>query len=283
VKWHAAVLVAAVMLLGAAPAPGPPVERSEYRYSRAIGMQGGGLTELTIDYAALSHGAVDDLRIVDGQNRQIPYVIERLKEPLTTTFLAKSGKSRSPSVSHYILPLPEDDLPPSELVLTTPASIFERTVTVVARTKEDQRREHEVAYSSTEPWKHVVLASPPPELTFQLPRVAAAEVTVDIEEGDNNALPLGPARLRTPTYRLRFYSPGGPLTLVYGNPSVGEPRYDLALLKSQLDGTAISQASLGPEVVNPESKTTPAEKKVFWAAIVLAILALVVVLAKLVR
>jgi hypothetical protein len=282
VRWLAAVFLAALLLLGAAPAPGPPVERSEYRYSRTITTQGT-LTELTLDYAALAHSSTNDLRIVDGQGRQIPYVIDPLKEPLTTTLLVKRGTSRSPSISHYILPLPEDDLPASELVLTTTASIFERTVTVRAGTKEERRPRDDTQYRSTDLWRHVELASPPPDLKFQLPRVAAAELTVDVEEGDNNALPLGPARLRTTTSCLRFYAPGGPLTLLYGNLSVGEPRYDLALLKSQLDGASISQARLGPEVVNPEGKTTPAEKKVFWAAIVLAILALVVVLAKLVR
>jgi Protein of unknown function (DUF3999) len=277
------------------PATGAPIDPAKFRYRRPIPRAPAGLTSLLLDAAVLAH--VSDLgqvRICDASGRQIPYILEKRAEPLsielpTPAPIPSAGQAATPRLSSYRLTLPYATLPPSRLVITTAARIFERTVTLRARRPEPPEgardRDADEFEVATRMWRHADADTPAPALVFDLPSLGVAALELDIDEGDNRPLPLGSAHLLLPANRLRFYWPAqADLTLLYGNPDLGAPRYDVALLSTSLLGAPAREIAPAPEK-GPEPVRGPADigTTIFWIAVISATLLLLVVIARLVR
>ncbi|HET9211246.1 MAG TPA: hypothetical protein VFR03_12645, partial [Thermoanaerobaculia bacterium] len=131
-------------------------------------------------------------------------------------------------------------------------------------------------------WKHADPETPAPQLTLDLPQGKATRYDLLIEEGDNSPLLLDPPRLLLPANRLRFFYPAGAsLELLYGQPGLGAPRYDLELLAPRLLGETAREISLAPERRRgPEPDAEETGRKIFWGALVGAVLVLLVVLGR---
>jgi len=87
---------------------------------------------------------------------------------------------------------------------------------------------------------------------------------------------------------LRFFYPPHPQTpvqLLYGQPGLPTPRYDLALLAPRLLGEAAHEIALPPETraTAPEPDPTATGRKIFWGALVAAVVVLLLVLGRLLR
>ena len=122
------------------PPTGSSIGTEGFEYVRDIPAGPAGLIALQLDIAAMAHSGRDprrlrDLRVVDGSNLQIPYLLEARDEPLIT----EVGVERiplpglpapPPRVSTYKVNLPFQNLPNPRLVLTTKARVFHRTVTL---------------------------------------------------------------------------------------------------------------------------------------------------------
>ncbi len=289
-----------------APLPGvsagAPLDRRPFRYRREIPAAPPGLTALLLDADVLSRSAgLADLRIADGAGRQVPYLLERRDEPLALALPALARHPREgdpPSRSRYPVELPYPALPAARLVLATPARVFERDVRLVeirepsgdrrSSGRDDESGERTVAQTS---WRHADPDAPAPELTLDLPPGLGTHLALLVEEGDNAPLPLSSPRLLLPADRLRFFTPAaaaapatGHLELLYGQPGLGAPRYDLSLLAPRLLGEAAHEIALGAEPrrgAEPDPAAT--ERKIFWGALVGAVLVLLLILARLLR
>src|SRR5207247_5232817 len=141
------------------PGTGAPIARDTFRFSRRILAGRSGLNLFQLDAAALAHTSLSDLRIVGQDGRQVPYLLEKLDEPLAID-LSPLEKSQAPApyqrakgaapvtFSFYRIRFPYENLPPSRLVLRTPARVFQRTVSVVI--EKDPHNERQ------EPWTNQV-------------------------------------------------------------------------------------------------------------------------------
>jgi hypothetical protein len=182
-------------------------------------------------------------------------------------------------------------------VLATPARVFEREVRLaeVRDPSTDPRgarqdggsAEQTVARAS---WRHADPDLPAPELALDLPAGPATHLDLLIEEGDNAPLPLASPRLLLPAYRLRFFTPAAAenrrLRLLYGQPGLAAPRYDLSLLAPRFLGEPAREISLAPEGRGPSAgpdDRAALEKKIFWGALIGAVLVLLLILARLLR
>jgi hypothetical protein len=267
----AAALLMVALAVPEAPA-GAPVDRSEFLYARPLGTIPAGIVSLTLDAHVLMRSrALQDVRIVDAKSNQVPYLVVP-SQTSTIITLAVPPATREGKQSVYRLTLPYESLPDgTELELTTSASVFERDV--VLRRPLDESRGREAEVIERLGWKST------PSLRTSLAYGHAVEVVID--EGDNAPLPVVSARLRLPSFALRFVSPGTPLTLLYGNPSIAAPRYDLALISSQLTGQpARSIALTGEPTSEPPAKHR--ESRFFGIAIGVAAAVLLIVLGRLV-
>jgi hypothetical protein len=288
---------------------GAPLDRRPFRYRREIPAAPPGLTALLLDAAVLSRSAeLADLRIADGAGRQVPYLLERRDEPLALplpTLARHPGEGDPPSRSRYPVELPYPTLPAARLVLATPARVFERDVRLVEirEASGDRRSARPLGPGDGEPvertvaqasWRHADPDAPAPELTLDLPAGLGTHLALLVEEGDNAPLPLAAPRLLLPATRLRFFTPATPATataaapgrleLLYGQPELGAPRYDLSLLAPRLLGEAAQEIALGAEP-HREAEADPAalERKIFWGALIGAVLVLLLILARLLR
>src|SRR5439155_19483314 len=88
------------------PTLGAPLDASLFKYVRDVPAGNGGLIAVPLDAAVLAHsvsptGGFPDLRAIDPAGRQVPYVLERVSEPLTLDVtlerLAAPPKTMRPS------------------------------------------------------------------------------------------------------------------------------------------------------------------------------------------
>jgi hypothetical protein len=230
---------------------GPEIDLSAFRYARTLPAGEPGLVALPLDAAVLAHSAgpaqrFRDVRIADQSGRQVPYLIERLPDPLVVSLPnpdrvpAASGERltppNAPEATGYRLALPLSGLPPSTLLLRTSAASFERNVSVsVDVVPRDRRSQPRFEVLSRCEWSHSTPGADPPPCALQIPTLSATTVIIAVDDGDNAPLPIITAELQLPAYRLRYVRPvGGVLTLYYGHPDLAEPRYDATLLSATL-------------------------------------------------
>ncbi len=280
---------------GAGVPSGAALDLAGFRVSRPIPPGPAGLTALRLDAAVLAVSPhLSDVRIATADGRQVPYLLETLGEPLVLTLPVpqgakdprpRSGPGEAGRLSFHRIELPFERLPSSRLELESTARVFTRRVGVL-RERLGGRPETagtfaEVAWGA---WENADPERKAPALLLELPAGEGRELFVSIDDGDNAPVPLVRASLLLPAHRLRFVRQEGvSLSLVYGQAGLAPPRYDLELLAPRLLGVPAIESTLAPvapETVEPEKKAGP---KLFWAALVGAVVALLVLVARLLR
>lgn len=266
------------------PTVGAPLDPQRFRESRPVPGEQPGLTSLLLDAAVLAGSpGLADLRIADSQGRQIPYLVERRDEPLSLP-LALGERSEKAGASLYRLELPHAALPEARLVLTTTARVFERRVLLLGTDPEHRRSGREPLVLADGFWRHADPESAAPALVLAVPVLRQTAFELVVEEGDNAPLPLAPPRLLLPTVRVRFFHPGGGLRLLYGQPGLAAPRYDLGLLAPRLLGEAAREIALAPPTGPAAAAGRDAlPRKAFWGVLGLAVVALLLLLGRLLR
>ncbi len=279
----------------ALPTVGSTLDPATFRYVRTIPPGEPGLVTIPIDEAVLAHSqgaAFADVRVLDASNRQVPYLVERASEPLSLDVTIEpvtprpSSLPRDEAVTVYRVRLPLERLPSARLVLTTPARVFSRRVTVGVEHGPDRRqRDPWFETLATANWSHADQDTPAPALTMTVRPLEGRDVFVTVEEGDNSPLPLASARLLLPSYRLRlFRQRDAALRLAYGRDDLSLPQYDLALIAPQLTGVAATEVMPGPEpTAAPESPLMLMSPRLFWGVLIVAVLVLVTLVVRLVK
>jgi hypothetical protein len=103
-----------------------------------------------------------------------------------------------------------------------------------------------------------------------------------VDEGDNQALPIGTPTIVLRTYRLRFMreSPAE-IWLVYGKAGLTAPQYDLALLDARLRTSDARVVTAEDERPAAGLEADGRSRAVFWGVLIAAVLALLAVVARL--
>jgi hypothetical protein len=265
---------------GPLPTAGAPVDRSAFRHTRALATAPAGLTILRLDADVLARSReLRDVRIVESGGRQIPYVVDARGEPLLVRLAVPPRQQRERNTSVYAIALPYEDLPAgTRLALTTTARVFQRNVQLWH--PEERRRGAEARRIADRNWRAGDAERDAPALVLDLPSRHGRTLDVLIPEGDNAPLPITSAELYIPSFALRFYHPGTTLTLLYGNPSVVAPEYDLALLAPRLFREQAREIGLaGGAAKAPHDDDR--ERRYFWVAIAVVAAGLLALLVRL--
>jgi hypothetical protein len=295
-------LVEAETVAGAAGTPqaGGSIDASGFRHIRSVADAPAGLVSLQLDAAVLAHSRgpaqrFADVRLLDGADRQIPYLVERRDEPLridlalapADTQVADLRRAPGRQLTLYEITLPSDDLPPSTLVLETSARLFRRTVRLGLERPPD--RSHRDAWFqplSSETWQHSDQDARARPLALRIDSLDATTLLLIVDEGDNAPLTITGAGLLLPSYRLRYYQPSGPaLRLAYGRDDLQLPQYDLSLLAQQVMGASARDVVAGGETREDPAKRGSAfiSPMMFWALLAGAVVVLTALIARLVR
>jgi hypothetical protein len=223
----------------------------------------------------------------------VPYLLELLDEPTELSLAAPEpvapsepdGRAlpQASGRSRYRLRLPMAGLPDATLRLETSARVFTRTVTVVTRdVARDAPTGTDALVDAT--WRHADPETPAPPLEISLgARLPGEEMFVLVDDGDNQKLPVVRPTILLPTYRLRFFRQAGTaLTLLYGRTDIGAPRYDIQLIAPRLLDAAATEIAAVPEGTDAIG-TTHLPQVVFWVVLGVVVLALLLLVARLVR
>jgi hypothetical protein len=114
-------------------------------------------------------------------------------------------------------------------------------------------------------------------------------VVIEIDEGDNQPLPIERATLLVPSYAVRFFrSDAAPLQLAYGSETLAAPRYDLALLSPFVLGQRARTVEVGSEGgpgggSSGDRLQTLVSPTIFWGALVASVVVLLGIVVRLVR
>ncbi len=286
------------------PAPAPPLadrgaslDVAGFRYHRAIEEQPAGLVTLQLDAAVLSHsrgpsGNFADVRLVDADSRQIPYLVERRAEPLSldlpitpaTTEVKSLRDTSGGQRSIYALTLPHPNLPNARLVFETSDRVFRRSLQVGVERPPDRRHRDEWFEVLARPsWQHADQSNVAPPLEVPIAAGEGTKLLVIVEEGDNRPLPITAVRLLLPSWRVRFFKPATPLRLVYGKTDVAAPEYDLALLAPAVLGNEAREITADAEQPPPASADPVLlSPRMFWIAIGAAVVVLLGLIVRLI-
>jgi hypothetical protein len=282
------------------PKAGPVLDPATFQTARTIETPSAGLVALRLDAHALANsrgpGArFGDVRILDNENRQIPYILERRDEPLSIDLTVKPATdaraadlkpSPGRARSVYALALPYPKLPAGTIVVETSARVFHRTSWIgVDRAPDRYRRDPWFDVKGSQTWSHADAETPARPLTMKLETMEETDLRLAMDEGDNAPLPITAARLLLPSYRLRFYAPAGAsLRLVYGRQDLYTPKYDLALLAPQVMGAAATEiGAVAPSSTAPPEEHQFISRPLYWSLLGLAVIVLLGLIVRLVR
>ncbi|MGH9369982.1 MAG: DUF3999 family protein [Vicinamibacterales bacterium] len=274
---------------------GARLEVSEFAYQRPLAEGESGLVTLQLDAAVLSHsrgvgGRFSDVRVVDSEGYQIPYLLERRDEPLSIDLSIQNAtpevrdlrEPASGNRSFHAIELPHGGLPGSRLVLETSDRVFRRPLQVgIERSPDRQHRDTWFEVLTSTVWQHADQGTPAPPLEMAIAPRDAARLLLVVEDGDNRALPLTAARLLLPSWRLRFFRPSAPVRLVYGREQTSVPQYDLALLAPAVMGAEAREITPAPEPAAASARVRFISLKVFWVGLGLATVVLLALIARL--
>ncbi len=258
---------------------------------RAEGVRPGALVrcELPDGVYAQARPDLGDLRVECG-GRQVPYLLHRPPEPALV--LGRSGlvpsAGRERGRSEIVLDLPARNLPLSLLVLTAPASAFQRPVEVRFEGS-DPRPGLEAppaAPPSYETWSCAGASELPARLAIPLyaPYApgGAERIRIRFTDGENPPLSDVGVALWRRRHVVLFFLPEGECRLLCSAPEVYAPRYDLEGLRGQLLAAPHAAASL--ETAAPAGRM--GSRAVWWgllAALVGAGAVLLAILARTLR
>lgn len=225
--------------------PSTELDPSRFRWQHAV--HGEGLRRIPLSDEVLAHARPDlsDLRLLTDDGRQVPYILQRRGGEHTWSDLKWTRTERG-STSHIEVPLPWKDAPVSSVQLHTEAPLFDRRV-VLSRSGATLEPLRAVRWLGTDR---------PSTLGIAVEHPVGDRLVISIENGDDPPLPIERIDVRWPAWELVASLPTEPVRLVYGDPRISAPSYDLMLLQRELSRRAVTEANLGPrEAANPPALT----------------------------
>ena len=269
------------------PLAGAPLDAKNWLCRKPVQITRAGVQELELDPEALARSRPDfaDLRLLRAGN-QIPYVLElpALARSLTLTHIVTLDPKR-PTVSLWRLPLPQAGLPLHRLVLACPTPLFSRQFRIYEKATGPDGRSRESTLATGE-WSRTPEPGVLETRGFELSdRPRTDTLWIETDNGDNPAITLGAVQSVYPVVRLVFkVAETDGYTLAYGNPAAIAPRYDLSLVAFKLLTSSRNVAQISAGEANPAARKSFADLGsgyVFWGALALVVVVLLVVVARL--
>ncbi|MFO0572073.1 MAG: hypothetical protein U0263_41000, partial [Polyangiaceae bacterium] len=210
-----------------------------------------------------------DLRIVDGEDRQWPYLLEHGASNVDVELGVSPGE-RSQGESHYRLTLPHAPLALDAIAVDSSAAYLNRGVKLYATT---DAKEPVLLYAgrlTRRPGR-----ADPLGIAFTKTRVRALELVVD--DGSDSALRLDKVAARVASADLFLAAPPGDYWLVAGNPELEAPRYEMSSARDLV--LAVPAAAMEGGALEANPRYLPARRWrpseiALWISIVVAVLVL---------
>lgn len=258
--------------------PGAALDPDDWRWHRAVVIPPSpeGLVTVQLAPVDLAHAEPSgaDLRLVDAQHRQWPFVVAPGVER-ESVLLEASGPEVADGRSRWRLTLAAGPLALDRLVVHTARPALGRRYRILATVDGEER-----VLAAGVLAQDLRRRAP---ATLPFPATRADALVLEVEDGDD--APLAISRIEAPVAlpRLLVAAPAGSYLLLAGNPDAAAPRYEIERARDVVAGLRSVRATLGQARENPSWRGTPGgtarlrerlARGAIWAAIVLAVLIL---------
>jgi len=270
--------------------PGGPVDARLYTHRRLLRFEASpeGLVRFRLRPEDVAHARADlaDLRVVDTQGRQWPYLmdIDGAREWLdvqTTTPTTERGAST------YRLRVPVSPLRLDALWLDIDAPFFDRPYRLTAKLKDKDNW-------AISQGRLVQDVRRPEPVTVRFAPTRVAELGLQVEDGDDAPLRVRGARLRVLLPEVFVTAPVGEYQVLLGRPSARAPRYEIARVRDMVLAVASAPVVTGDLEPNPKysltaSVTTGSNRRktlqqvLLWASLAVAVAVLAFLTFRLAR
>ncbi len=216
-----------------------------HRRSLAIAPSPEGLSRLSLapEDAALLRQDLADLRIVDEEAQQWPYLASR-RARRTDVALSVEESRTKPRRSSYRLPLPVSPLRVEGLVLRSTAPFFDRSYELYAENETGRKRLVQAGRLVKQ-----ALRPGPVEIPLSGEPVHALELVLD--DGDDAPLAFTEVKAEVLLPEVFLAAPQGTYRLLLGNPDVPAPRYELERVRDIVLAASSNAAEPGALEPNP--------------------------------
>lgn len=226
--------------------PGAPIDVRIFAHRRSIQVEPSkeGLSRLRLapEDTARSRADLADLRIVDSDSRQWPYLMRRnaRAEKIPLGVVITESQRRS---SRYELELPISPLRLNRITLRTDAPFFDRGFELT--TFDENGRQKTLAKG-----RIVKQARRPRPTRISFPGQPIHELELVIDDGDDAPLAFHQVTARASLPELFLVAPAGTYSLLIGNPDVKAPRYELERVRSVVLAVSSNLATVAPLEAN---------------------------------
>ncbi len=203
--------------------PGAPLDTRIFAHRRSIQVEPSseGLSRLRLAPEDTAHSRADlaDLRIVDAESRQWPYLMQRSARAGKVVLEVAATHSRRRR-SRLELELPVAPLRLSRITLHSEAPFFDRGFELFTFDEHGSRK-------TLAKGRIVKQARRPRPTRVSFPAQPIRELELVIDDGDDAPLEFHEITARVSLPELFLVAPAGTYSLLMGNPDVRAPRYEL--------------------------------------------------------
>jgi len=265
------------------------LDTSEWKYRKPVHLKSDGIHHLEMDLDVLAHmqRSGGDLRLlVDG--KQIPYIIENRFHHREIQLQANlKEQEKNPTQTHWELPLPQKNIPINKIQCEVLDPVFNRQVTLYEEVEDKRGSLHRRRLATTN-WRRDLNSNRTLfSLSFSYPPQTEKLILV-IENNDNPPLQVKNFEAAYWPPRLIFkQSKKENVFLYFGQRKAKRPLYDIRMVSQELLSADRQEATLGALETLKSAMwwDVKAPKGVFnilfWAFLVLIVIALLVMIAKL--
>jgi hypothetical protein len=267
------------------PAAAADAALFEHRRALHIAPSAEGLARLRLAPEDLARARADlaDLRLVDVEGRQWPFLLERdatqVELDAAVSAEALSGGHTRYRIVPRVLPVPVD-----ELVIDASAPFFQRAFQLSAA---DRKQEGPIVRGQLSKD-----ARRPAPARVPLDGARVGELELVVEDRDDAPLELT-AQLVVPLPDLYAAVPAGDYRLLLGHPDAAPPRYELEAVRELVLGVASAEIEAGALEPNPDFRARARlgggtsrqllEHGLIWAALIGAVAVLAGITLRVVR
>jgi hypothetical protein len=255
--------------------PGAEIDVRTYEFRRPLSIvpapEGLSRLRLAPEDVAVARADLADVRIVDAEGSQWPYLVER-RAGKATTPLRLVERDRDGRTSIYRFEPSVAPLPLRGMHFDVEVAYFDRPYEL--RVADAEGLEHTAASGRL---RKDGRNPKPVSIAFDAGRVSALELR--IEDGDDAPLELGPAIGHLPLADLFLVADEGEYQLLVGYPEGSAPHYELERVRDVVLAVKASPVASGPLEENPRfsarSRLAPGssvfQKGVVWIVLLVAV------------
>jgi hypothetical protein len=263
--------------------PGAAAEPTRFRWRRPVtaAPSAEGLNRLRLAPEDLARARADlaDLRLVDTEGRQRPYLLEPGSSSARLPLAVEACRAEA-GRSCYRLTPPAAPLAASALALDPDAAFFDRPFVLEGLLGDERVR---IAAG-----RLTRGAGDPRPVEIPLPAGRRDAWLLTVDDGDDAPLELRSAAVRVPLPALYFAAPTGGYALLLGDPDAEPARYELERVRGVVLAVAAGDAGTGEIEENPAFSRASrlagrSTTVLLWVAVALAVAVLIALTLRLAR